>query len=214
MKKLVSTLTLAGLTVIASSQSMAATFTPDFSDFSFPGNGRFDVNDAANEFFTTNYGITIDNAYLYRGDPRDTFDGIGIANGFAANVNVPNQTGRVNFLDTTNFVDLDIVTINSSVFSAFNESGTIISSITKAGGINEMISFQGGESIISFITFTSEGGFAGISGLTYNYDGVTGGGNTDIDPDLNQVPVPAALPLMASALSLLGFGFKRGKVNT
>lgn len=68
-----------------------------------------------------------------------------------------------------------------------------------------MISFMGGGSLISYITFTADGGYGTVSGLTYNYDGTTGGGNTD----LGTVPIPAALPLMASALSLFAFGLNR-----
>ena len=45
---------------------------------------------------------------------------------------------------------------------------------------------------------------SGLTALTYNYDGNTDGNNDDI----GAVPVPAALPLMASALGLFGISRK------
>lgn len=203
MKKVTAILVLAASASMISSQAYAVTFTPTFSDYDFPGT-QFNVDSAANAFFATNYGISIDNAYLYV-DSRDTLDGIGIANGLAENNDDSNQTARINFLDTTDFVNLDIFTIRDTTYTAFKEDGSVIASVLKVGGLNEMISFMGGGSLISYITFTADGGYGTVSGLTYNYDGTTGGGNTD----LGTVPIPAALPLMASALSLFAFGLNR-----
>lgn len=52
---------------------------------------------------------------------------------------------------------------------------------------------------MSYITFTTLNGNGAISGLTYNYDGITDGKNED----LSSVPVPAAAWLFGSVL--LGF---------
>ena len=188
--------------VVASAQSSASTFTPSFSDYAFPGS-RFDVDAAANTYYSVNYGLSISNAYLYV-DSRDTFDGIGIANGLVANVSVPNQVGRVDFLDQTDFVSLDVIAILDTTYSAFGTDGTLLSSRLISGNTNDSFTFDGLGSLIAYMTFATDGGFGAISGLTYNYDGNTDGNNDDI----GAVPVPAALPLMASALGLFGISRK------
>ncbi|MES2546147.1 MAG: PEP-CTERM sorting domain-containing protein [Pseudomonadota bacterium] len=208
MKKIASVLVMTGLAGMLSSQAYAVTFTPDFTDYSFPGT-QFNVDAAANTFFSTNYGISIENAYLYV-DSRDTFDGIGVSNGLLENNFVPNQTARINFLDTTDFVNLDIFTILDTTYTAYRQDGSVIASVLKSGGLNEVLSFTGGGSLISYITFTSDGGFGNVSGLTYNYDGITDGDNTDLNP----VPVPAALPLMASALGFFAVGLRRKNLKS
>ena len=205
MKKFARDLTLAGLVAIFSSQAFAATFTPKFSDYPFPGT-QFDINAAANSFFNVNYGITVDNAYLYK-DARDTFDQIGIASGFLNTAGA--QTGRVNFLDLTDFVTIEYWSLLDSTYSAYTANNTLISSFAKGTNDIGTLTFDGGSNLIAYITFSSTTNhFSTVSGLTYNYDGVTGGGNTDLNP----VPVPAALPLMASALGLFAFG--RSRRNT
>lgn len=204
MKKYIPLLLLSVSAVVVSNQASAAIFTPKFSDYDFPGTA-FTVDAAANAYYTTNYGISIDNAYLYR-DARDTFDGIGIANGDANQNNTP-QTGKVTFLDTTDFVTIDYLAILDTTYSAFKFDGTLISTALQTPG-NGTFSFNGGGSLISYITFFSSGGYGTISSLTYNYDGKTDGENTD----LNSVPLPAALPLMASALGLFAFGLRRHKI--
>ena len=188
--------------VMVSAQSSAATFSPRFSDYAFPGS-RFDVDAAANTYYSVNYGLSISNAYLYV-DSRDTFDGIGIANGLVANNVVPNQVGRVNFLDQTDFVSLDVLAILDTTYSAFRTDGTLLSSRVILGNTNDSFTFDGLGSLIAYVTFATDGGFGTISGLTYNYDGNTDGNNDDI----GAVPVPAALPLMASALGLFGISRK------
>ena len=188
--------------VVASAQSSASTFTPSFSDYPFPGT-QFDVNAAANTYYSENYGLSISNAYLYK-DSRDTFDGIGIANGLVANNYVPNQVARVDFLDQTDFVSLDVLALLDTTYSAFKTDGTLLSSRVILGNTNDSFTFDGLGSLIAYVTFATDGGFGTISGLTYNYDGNTDGNNVDI----GAVPVPAALPLMASALGLFGISRK------
>jgi hypothetical protein len=188
----------------ASSQAFSATFTPKFSDYPFTGT-QFNVDAAANAFYSSNYGITLENAYLYK-DSRDTFDGIGVANGLLQSNNIANQTAKINFIDLTNFVTVDYLAILGTTYNAYDTSGALLASIVQNAGTGTF-NFNGGSSLIAYITFTSDGGFGTVSSLTYNYDGITGGGNTDLNP----VPVPAALPLMASAVGLFGFGLKRRK---
>lgn len=188
---------IAGLVFLLPALSQAATFTPRFSDYSFP-DSQYTVDATANAYFDANYGITVENAYLYV-DTRDTFDGIGVANGTAENPGLPSQTARINFLDLTDFVTVDYLALRDTTYSAYAPDGTLLSSFTQMPSTGTF-NFDGLGSLIAYITFDSRGGFGTISSLTYNYDGTTGGGNTDID----SVPVPAALPLMASALAGLG----------
>lgn len=204
MKKFIPVLFMFASITTASNQAYAVTFTPAFSDFPFPGT-QFTVDAAANTYYTANYGITVENSYLYR-DSRDTFDGIGVANGEVSEIGTP-QTGRINFLDTTDFVIVDYLAILNTTYSAFKSDGTLITSILQTPG-NGTFNFAGGGSLISYITFASTGGFGTVSGLTYNYDGITDGRNDDLNP----IPLPAALPLMASALGLFGFGLRRNKI--
>ena len=188
--------------VVASAQSSASTFTPSFSDYPFPGT-QFDVNAAVNTYYSENYGLFISNAYLYK-DSRDTFDGIGISNGLVANNYVSNQVARVDFLDQTDFVSLDVSASLDTTYSAFKTDGTLLSSRVILGNTNDSFTFDGLGSLIAYVTFATDGGFGTISGLTYNYDGNTDGNNNDI----GAVPVPAALPLMASVLGLFGISRK------
>lgn len=203
MKKLLPTLVIVASTIAVSSQALAVTFTPKFSDYPFPGT-QFTVDAPANAFYTTNYGITIDNAYLYK-DSRDTFDGIGIANGTVAEIGTP-QAGRVNFLDTTDFVTIDYLAILATTYSAFNSGGTLLDSFSSPGGTaNGTFSLAGGGNVISYLTFASTGGYGTVSSLTYNYDGITDGRNTD----LPSVPLPASAWLLGSGLAgLVGLGRK------
>ena len=123
-------LTLAALS--ACGIAHATDFSPKFSDYAFPGT-QFGVDAPANAYFAQNYGITIQNAYLYR-DSRDTFDGIGIANG---PVPVPNsvETARVTFLDLTDFVNIEYLAIQATTYSAFNSGGTLLGQHNVNGGV-------------------------------------------------------------------------------
>lgn len=199
MNKLFPTLIAVASVITVSSQAMAVTFTPKFSDYPFPGT-QFTVDAPANAYYSTNYGITIDNAYLYK-DSRDTFDGIGIANGTVAEIGTP-QAGRINFLDTTDFVTIDYLAIQGTTYSAFGSGGALLDSFFSPGGeANGTFSLIGGGNVISYITFASSGGYGTVSSLVYNYDGITDGRNTD----LPSVPLPASAWLLGSGLAgLLG----------
>jgi hypothetical protein len=190
----------------------AATFTPTFDTPSFTGT-QFDVESdpAYNTFYAANFGIEVKNSYLYV-DARDTLDGVGIANGWVADNFAPNISGRINFLDTTDFAEVDYVSIRSGgSYSAFAAGGALIDSFSTGAGVSQgTYRFEGG--IISYITFTGIGGEVGVSGLTYNYDGTTDGVNTDIG-NSTVVPLPASGVLLIAGLGGI-VAMRRRKPNS
>lgn len=181
----------------------AATFTPMFDTPIFPGT-YFDVDSDPdyNDFYSLNFGITAENAYLYV-DSRDAFDGIGLANGHTTTTG-SYQSGRINFLDTTDFVTIDYIAGRAATYNAFASDGSLVDSFSSIGGnLNGTEMLSGG--IISYVTFSGDGGWVAISGLTYDYDGTTDGTNTDLDSvTVSAVPLPAGLPLILTGF--LGFG--------
>lgn len=193
---------------LSAGAASAATFTPMFDTPSFPGS-QFNVESdpTYNAFYSSNFGITVENSYLYR-DSRDTFDGTGIANGEREVTGTP-QTGRINFLDTTDFVTIDYLAILPGTWSAFSSGGSLIDSFSSTGGDdNGTQTLSGG--IISYIEFSGSGGFVTVSGLTYNYDGTTDGVNDDLPP-VSAVPLPAGFPLLFAGLIGLGTLARRKK---
>jgi len=191
-------------------QAKAAPFTPDFSDYPFPGS-QFTVDAAANAFFGTNYGINISNAYLYV-DSRDTFDGIGVSTGEVSEIG-STQTGRITFLDSTDFVTIDWWTIQPTTYQAFAANDTQLDTTLSVGGSEEGTrTFNGGGTAIAYLTWTSGGGFGQISGLSYNYDGTTDGRNTDLPGAPTPIPEPGTLSLIG--FSLLGLHRARRKART
>jgi len=182
----------------------AATFTPTFDTPDFPGT-QFDVESdpAYNIYYASTYGITIENAYLYK-DGRDTFDGVGIASGpvaLAGRTDVPRQFGRINFLDTTDTVTIDYWALDPSVYAAYSAAGDLIDSYSVPAETSTL-TLSGG--IISYVLFSTErSAFATISSLTYNYDGTTDGVNEDLPPTA-AIPLPAGLPMLLAGLLGLG----------
>lgn len=190
-----------GICAFGVSAGNAATFSPSFDAPPFPGS-QYDVTSTENLYYAANYGITVSNAYLYV-DDRDTFDGVGVASGEVAEIGSP-QDGRIDFLDTTDFVVIDFLAIYPSDYSAFDSAGNLLSSFTSSGGVGTE-TLSGG--IISYILFSGRGGYTTISGLTYNYDGVTDGQNDD----LPGVPLPAGGLLLLGGLgALAGLRRRRG----
>jgi hypothetical protein len=197
--------------LVCASSANAATFTPRFSDYAFPGS-LFTVDAAANTFFSAAYGINVSNAYLYK-DSRDTFDGIGVANGPVSGIGSP-QTGRVSFLDTTDFVTVDYLAILATTYTAFSSSGVQLASFNSPGNTsNGTFTLNGGGDVIAYLTFSSSGGYGTISSLTYNYDGTTGNGNTDL-PNVPAVPEPETYAMMLAGLGLVGAIARRRKQNS
>lgn len=187
------------------SPAQAAPFTPDFSDYAFPGS-QFTVDAAANAFYAATYGITIENAYLYK-DSRDTFDGIGVSTGEVSEIGSL-QTGRINFLDTTDFVTIDWWSIQPTTYQVFAADGTQLdASLIVGADLTGTQSFNGGGTPISYLLWTSGGGFGQVSGLSYNYDGTTDGRNDDIPGA--QIPEPGTLGLVG--VSLFGLLARRRK---
>jgi len=185
----------------------AATFTPSFSDYAFPGS-QYTVDAPANAFYNTNYGINVSNAYLYK-DSRDTFDGIGIANGTVAEIGTP-QSGRIDFLDTTDFVSVDYLAILNTTYDAYSASNALLGTFS-AGPGNGSFTLSGGGDFISYLTFSSSGGFGTVSGLTYNYDGITGGGNTDLPGSTAPVPEPETYAMLMAGLGIMTAVVRRRK---
>jgi hypothetical protein len=192
----------AGLMISGAVSAQAATFTPTFDTPAFPGT-QYDVTSVENDYYAAAYGITVDNAYLYL-DDRDTFDGVGIANGNVSEIGTP-QSGQVNFLDTTDYVTIDYWAILDGLYSAYDSTGVLIDSFAVLGGTQGTETLSGG--IISYITFYSDvGAYVTISGLTYNYDGNTDGTNDDLAP----VPLPAGGLLLLGGLGAIA-GLRRRK---
>jgi hypothetical protein len=188
---------------VVSTQAAAVPFEPMFSDYAFPGT-QYTVDAPANAYFNANYGIQIDNSYLYK-DSRDTFDGIGIANGEVSETGTP-QSGRITFLDTTDFVGIDYLSITAGTYSAYSLAGALLDSFnTGSATVNGSYLFNPG-TLISYIEFSGNGGYNAISGLRYDYDGVTDGRNDDVTTSVSE---PSALALFG--LSLAGLGFVRRK---
>ncbi len=186
------------LVLTASVGVYAIPFEPKFSDYTFPGT-QFTVDAAANDFFRTNYGIEIDNAYLYK-DSRDTFDGVGISVGEVSEIGTT-QTGRISFVDTTDFVSIQYFTIHGTNYSAYDTVGTLLKSISFTGGLNSTYDFVN-IGRIAYLEWTSDGGYGQVSGLSYDFDGNTDGKNDDLDPQIPTVPDSGSTVVLA----MLGLG--------
>lgn len=191
--------TAGALLCLSLASAKAVPFSPQFSDYSFPGT-QYTVDAPANAFFYTNYGITIDNAYLYK-DGRDTFDGIGVSTGEVSEIGTT-QTGRINFADTTDFVTMEYWTIMNTTYSVLDASNNVLGTIAFGSNLLGSYTFNSLTPIAALI-WTSQGGFGQVTGLTYDFDGTTDGRNDDTGGGGNRVPDSATTLLMIAPA--LGF---------
>lgn len=200
MKKLLAGLATIFLFIVMVGTASAVTFTPHFDNYPAYVPSQDDLDAAASTWFNTNYGITFDHMYMYT-DGRDTFDGLGIANGWVSENYLSNITGTIFFTDTTNFVTIDwwqVYTYPMTI-SIFNASNVLLGSFNPGGEGQGTTTLVG--TGIARLELSGDGGFSAISGLSYNYDGTTDGTNNDT----SRVPEPSTLLLLGSGL--LGFGF-------
>lgn len=163
--------------LLALCEARAVPFEPTFSDYSFPGT-QYTVDAPANAFFAAHYGITISNAYLYK-DSRDTFDGIGVSVGTTSEFGT-NQTGRIDFLDSTDFVSLDYWTIKATTYQALDGMGNVIETLSLGANLLGTHLFSTSDRI-SAVLWSSETGYGQVTGLRYDFDGTTDGHNDDLD---------------------------------
>lgn len=208
MKKLLAGLASSLFFTIMVGTASAVPITPTFSDYPAYTPTQDDLDAAASTWFNANYGITFDHMYMYT-DTRDTFDGIGIANGWVSENFQLNITGTVFFSDTTNFVGLEWISLDSGLatFSVFNSANLLLDTFVfnGQGSGNETLTGTG----ISYLTVNGQGGFVAISTLSYDYDGLTDGRNDDI----SQVPEPSTLLLLGTGFVGLGLGSWRKWTN-
>lgn len=188
----------AAVVLFSAISAHAIPFTPVFSDYPGDLSGtQTNVEGAVDDWFNANYGIHSEHLYLYL-DERDTWDGYGVANGWVEENYADNVTGVIHFTDTTDFVTvqwLDLLdTMTLSVFSNDQLLEQFIWQGMDAG------TYTFNASGITRLEILGQGGYAGISGLTYDYDGLTDGINEDTNPVA--VPEPASAGLLA--IGLLG----------
>jgi hypothetical protein len=199
MKKLTAVFILSISTLMMSNSTFANTFTPvlDYSIPAYPA--TYDVDTSSNAYYSSNFGITVDNAYLQTWLTGTnamfvgTFAEIGTA-----------QSAHINFIDGTDYVIFGAASVLYGTFSAFNSAGTLLDAINDLG--YNTLSLSGNGDVISYMTITGYGGLNGLTSLTYSYDGITDGHNTGIP----SVPVPAAVWLFGSGLMGL-FGVAKRK---
>ena len=112
----------------------------------------------------------------------------------------------MNFTDTTNFVSIDYVSLMATTYTAFSSGGVQLGVFTSGDGTtNGSFTLDGGSTAIAYLTWDATGGEGGISGLTYDYDGTTEGGKTDLPP----IPEPSSVSLMLLGLGLGGVMLRR-----
>jgi len=209
-KELLIGLMVVGLLIIGTAKFSGATLiTSTFSDY--PGfvysniASRFEINEKVQNWYKTYYGITFSHAYLYT-DPRDRFDGMGVSNGWLWETWHPNVSGIIKFTKATNFVSVDAISLGQNVtFSVFDKRNRLIDS--HAAPIDGAYSLTLNGRGISYLTFTTLGGYVSLSNLSYNYKGSLPAVPITTAP----VPEPTTVFLFAVGLTGLAAVIRRKK---
>lgn len=180
----------------------AAPLTTKFSDY--PGAptsyGAVDLDTTeANTWFNEHYGITFEHTYMYF-DEQDTFDSVGVALDYSF------PLGSIFFADGTNFVTIDWVTLVGEIFLNVYDGNNLLVDSFHGMGDSGTVTLNGTD--IRRLTLGSAPEQVGISTLSFDYDGVTDGQNTDTggggQPSVPGVPDSGTtLGLLAGAFGLL-----------
>lgn len=156
---------------------------------------RSKIDDQARSWYKTYYGIAISHAYFYT-DPRDPFDGMGISNGWLWETWKTNVSGIIKFTKKTDFVSVDAISLGQNVvFSVYDKKNRLIDS--QVAPINGAYSLELNGKNISYLTFTSLGGYVSLSNLSYNYQGSLPAVPISTSP----VPEPTTILLFAVGLT-------------
>ena len=192
--RVLSALGAAALGFVVSGPALAAVTTIDFTEDAFPG----PFVDASNEYAA--YGVLFSNAYYYT-DSRDPFDDQGLSNGDLADQFEPGATGRIDFTGgTSDFFSFDWWALAGTIHvNAYDAGGNLLDQFVGEPATATTIT-SGSETLtgsaISYVTWHDFGGFVQLSTIGY---------------DLEVIPLPATLPMLAGALGLGGLVARRRK---
>jgi hypothetical protein len=129
-------------------------------------------------------------------DPRDTFDGIGVSNGLTSEIFLTNITGKIFFTKKTNIVTIDALSLGQNVtFSVYNKKNRLLDSYNAPldGAYSCTLNGRG----ISYLTFTTLGGYVSLSGISYDYKGFP----PVPTPGTSPVPEPTTIILFGTGLA-------------